>query len=158
MAGFPHSLIGLAPFVDLGCQVIFTKTLVIAFDGNDKAILIGWRETTGPQLWPWPLIPQQPTSPNLSAEPRQLTLCAHDTQLDAINRLCNVITSVLDCPMTLPRQPTQISVCAALLERLGNTRATDATGIQYRIKFQYNTTAFTVMWSSKGGCLPFDLH
>jgi hypothetical protein len=51
MAGFPHSLIGLTPFVDVDCQVIFTKTLVIAFDANDKAILIGWRETAGPQLW-----------------------------------------------------------------------------------------------------------
>jgi hypothetical protein len=51
MASFPHSLIGLAPFVDAGCRVIFTKTLVIAFDVNDKAILIGWRETTGPRLW-----------------------------------------------------------------------------------------------------------
>jgi hypothetical protein len=27
MAGFPHSLIGLAPFVDAGCQVIFTKNV-----------------------------------------------------------------------------------------------------------------------------------
>ncbi len=27
MAGFPHSLIGLAPFVDTGCRVIFTKNV-----------------------------------------------------------------------------------------------------------------------------------
>ena len=32
MAGFPHSLIGLAPFVDVGCRVLFTDTAVIAFD------------------------------------------------------------------------------------------------------------------------------
>jgi hypothetical protein len=51
MASFPHSLIGLAPFVDAGCQVLFTKKLVIAFDENGKAILAGWRETIGPQLW-----------------------------------------------------------------------------------------------------------
>jgi hypothetical protein len=48
MPGFPHNLIGLAPLVDADCQVIFTQTLVIAFDENNKAILIGWRETTGP--------------------------------------------------------------------------------------------------------------
>jgi hypothetical protein len=58
--------------------------------------------------------------------------------------------------MTLPQQPTQLSACAALLEQLVYTSATDATGIHYEIKFQYNTTAFTVMASSKGGCLPFD--
>jgi hypothetical protein len=46
MASFPHSLIGLTPFVDAGYQVIFTQMLVIVFDANDKAILIGWRETT----------------------------------------------------------------------------------------------------------------
>jgi hypothetical protein len=48
MAGFPHSLIGLTPFVDAGCQVLFTKTSVNAFDENGKAILVGWRETTSP--------------------------------------------------------------------------------------------------------------
>ena len=31
MAGFPHSLIGLAPFVDAGCRVLFTNTAVIVF-------------------------------------------------------------------------------------------------------------------------------
>jgi hypothetical protein len=48
MPSFPHNLIGLAPLVDAGCQVIFTQMLAIAFDANNKAILIGWRETTGP--------------------------------------------------------------------------------------------------------------
>jgi hypothetical protein len=57
MPSFPHNLIGLAPFVEAGCQVIFTLMLVIAFDADDKAILIGWRETTQPQLWRWPLLP-----------------------------------------------------------------------------------------------------
>jgi hypothetical protein len=59
--------------------------------------------------------------------------------------------------MTLLWQPTQLSARAALvLEQLSNTSATDATGIHYEIEFQYNTTAFTVMASSKGGRLPFD--
>ena len=60
MAGFPHSLIGLAPFVDAGCCVLFTNTVVIAFDCDGKAILKGWRKTTGPKLWRWPLLPQVP--------------------------------------------------------------------------------------------------
>ncbi len=89
-------------------------------------------------------------------ELRQLTPCAHDNQLDAINRLGNVITSVLYYLTTLPWQPTQLSVCAALLERLGNTRAMDTMGPQYKIKFQYDTSVFTVMASS--GHLPFDPH
>jgi hypothetical protein len=156
MSGFPHNLIGLAPLVDAGCRVIFTQTLVIAFDANDKAIHIGWRETTGPQLWRWPLLPQHPTPPSLPGEQRLLAPPAHDSQLDVIDRLRNVITLVCNCPTLLPWQPMQMSACAALLERLCHTSAMEATGIQCKIEFQYNTTAFTVMASSKGGHLPFD--
>ncbi len=83
---------------------------------------------------------------------------AHDSQLDAIDKLRDVISSVCNRPMTLPWQPTQLSACAALLERLGNTSAMDTMGIQYMIKFQYTTTAFMVMASSKGRHLPFDLR
>jgi hypothetical protein len=156
MAGFSHSLIGLGPFMDAGCQVIVTKTLVIAFNAHDKAILIGWRETTRPRLWPWPLLPQQLMSPSSSVELRLPMPGAHDSQLDTINRLRNVINSVDNCPTTLTWKPTQLSACVALLERLGDTRATDAMGIQYKIEFQYNTTAVTVIASSKGGHLPVD--
>jgi hypothetical protein len=46
MAGFPHSPIGLAPFVDAGCRVLCTNTSVIAFDKDGKVILEGWRETS----------------------------------------------------------------------------------------------------------------
>jgi hypothetical protein len=130
--------------------------LVIAFDADEKAILIGWRETTKPRLWHWPLLPQHPTSPSLAGEPQLLAPDAHGSHLDAINRLRKVINSVHNHPMTLPRQPPQLSACAVLLERLGNTSATDAMSIQHKIKFHYDTTAFTVMASSKGGCLPFD--
>ncbi len=51
MAGFLHSLIGLAPFVHAGCQVLFTNTAVIAFNQDGKGNLEGWRESTGPKLW-----------------------------------------------------------------------------------------------------------
>ncbi len=42
MAGLPHNLIGLTPFVDADCQALFTKTLVIALNQDGKAILVGW--------------------------------------------------------------------------------------------------------------------
>jgi hypothetical protein len=124
--------------------------LVILFDANNKANLIGWRETTGPQLWRWPLLTQHPTAPSLPGQQQLLAPAAHDSQLDAINRLRNIITLVCYCPTTLPWQPTQLSAYAALLEQLGCTSATDATGIQYEIEFLYDTTAFMVMASSKG--------
>ncbi len=72
------------------------------------------------------------------------------------HKLQHIITSVLTCPTTLLWQTMQHSACAALLECLSKTRATHATGTQYKIKFQYNTTAFMVTASSKGGCHLFD--
>jgi hypothetical protein len=83
--------------------------LVILFDANNKAI----------------------TAPSLPGEQRLLAPAAHDSQLNAIKKLRDVITSVQDCPMTLPQQPTQSSACAVLLKQLGRTSATDATGEQY---------------------------
>ncbi len=46
--------------------------------------------------------------------------------------------------------------CVCCSKCLGNTSTTDATGTQYKIEFQYDTTALTVMAFSKGGRLPFD--
>jgi hypothetical protein len=131
---------------------------VVAFDANDKAILIGWRETTGPQLWRWPLLPQHPMAPSLAGEQQPLVPAAHNSQLNSIDRLRDINNLVCNRHTTLPQQPMQLSVCAALLERLGNTSAKDAMGIHYEIKFQNDTTAFMVMASSKGGRLPFDPH
>ncbi len=59
MTSFRHSLIELSTFVDAGCRVLFTITLVIAFDLDGKAILLGWQETTSPRFWRWPLLPQR---------------------------------------------------------------------------------------------------
>jgi hypothetical protein len=126
------------------------------FDGNDKAILIGWRETTGPRLWRWPLLPQHLTSPSLAEELWLLVPGAQASQLDTINRLHNVINSVCHRPTTLHWQPTQLSACAALLGQLGNISTMDTTGIHYKNEFQYETTVFMVMASFKSGHLPFD--
>ncbi len=81
MAGFPHSRIGLAPFVDACCRVLFTDTAVIAFDRDDKVILEGWRETTGPKLWHLPLLAQVPPPPDLPKAQLQLGPCAYGTQM-----------------------------------------------------------------------------
>jgi hypothetical protein len=158
MAGFPHSLMVSPPLwtrvVKLSLQKCWSlRSMQMT---KQSLLIIGWRETTRPRLWCWPLLPQRPTAPSLAGEPQLLVPGAHDSQLDTINRLHGVINSVRNRPTALPWQPMQVSVCAALLERLGNTSATGTTGIHYKIKFQYDTTAFTVMVPSKGGCLPFD--
>jgi hypothetical protein len=55
MPSFPHTLIGLGPFADLGCRIIFTKTEVSVIHPDGHTILQGWREQDGPRLWRFPL-------------------------------------------------------------------------------------------------------
>jgi hypothetical protein len=50
MSLFPHTLIGLGPFADLGCSIRFTKTAVTVVDPNRQCILKEWRELNGPRL------------------------------------------------------------------------------------------------------------
>jgi hypothetical protein len=156
MAGFPHSLIGLTPFVDAGRCVLFTDTAVIAFDRVGKVILEGWRETTGPKLWRWPLLPQVPLPPDLPQGQLQLGPCVYGTQMDAICAVRSIISSLHHCQMMPLLQPPPPSACAALQECLSTTRVTDNSRDQYNIVFQYSNTAFTMTASFKGGRLPFD--
>jgi hypothetical protein len=55
MPSFPHTLIGLGPFANLGCQIVFTKTAVSVTHPDGHIILEGWREQDGPRLWRFPL-------------------------------------------------------------------------------------------------------
>jgi hypothetical protein len=55
MPSFPQTLIGLGPFADLGCKIVFTKTAVTVFHPDGHPILAGWRDETGPRLWHFPL-------------------------------------------------------------------------------------------------------
>ena len=55
MPSFPHTLIGLGPFADLGCNIVFTKTSVIVYHPDGHPSLSGWRDETGPCLWHFPL-------------------------------------------------------------------------------------------------------
>jgi hypothetical protein len=55
MPSFPHTLIGLGPFTNLGCQILFTKMTVSVNHPDEHTILEGWREIIGPRLWCFPL-------------------------------------------------------------------------------------------------------
>jgi hypothetical protein len=55
MPSFPHTPIGLGPFANLGCQILFTKTAVSVIHPDGHIILKGWREVDGPHLWHFPL-------------------------------------------------------------------------------------------------------
>ncbi len=51
MPSFSHTLIGLGPFANLGCQILFTKTAVSIIHPDGHTILEGWREVDDLCLW-----------------------------------------------------------------------------------------------------------
>jgi hypothetical protein len=55
MPAFPHTLIGLEPFADLGCKIVFTKSSVTVYHPDGHTLLSGWWDETGPSLWHFPL-------------------------------------------------------------------------------------------------------
>jgi hypothetical protein len=61
MPSFPHTLIGLGPFADLGCQIVFTKMAVSVIHPDGHSILEGWREQDGPRLWQFLLKANKPS-------------------------------------------------------------------------------------------------
>ena len=63
MPSFPHTLIGLGPFADLGCT--FTKTDVTVVDPDGWCIVKGWRTCDGLWIWHFPLKATKPSLPAL---------------------------------------------------------------------------------------------
>ncbi len=64
MPSFPHTLIGLGPFANLSCQIVFTKPSVSVIHPDGHSILEGWREQHAPHLW---CLPLQTNLPNVLA-------------------------------------------------------------------------------------------
>jgi hypothetical protein len=50
MPSFTHTLIGLGPFADQGCTIVFTKTAVTIYHPDRHPLLSGWRDLAGPRL------------------------------------------------------------------------------------------------------------
>jgi hypothetical protein len=55
MPSFPHTLIGLGPFADHGCNINFTKTSITVYHPDGQPILSGWQDQTKAHLWHFPL-------------------------------------------------------------------------------------------------------
>ncbi len=62
MPSFPHTLIGLGPFANQGCKIVFDKTLVTVFHPDNCPILKGWRDLDSPQLLQFLLTAPPPPS------------------------------------------------------------------------------------------------
>jgi hypothetical protein len=55
MPTFPYTLIGLGPFANQDCTIVFTRTSVTVYHPDGHPILSGWQDETGPHLWHFPL-------------------------------------------------------------------------------------------------------
>ncbi len=51
MPSFPQTLIGLSPFANQGCKIVFDKTLVTVYHPDGHPILSGWWDLDGTRLW-----------------------------------------------------------------------------------------------------------
>ncbi len=63
MPSFPHTLICLGPFANLGYQIVFSKHAVLVIHPDGHSILDGWREQDGPRLWHFSLKATMPILP-----------------------------------------------------------------------------------------------
>ena len=61
LPSFPHTLLGLGPFADLGYAIVFTKTDVKVVHPDGHCVLKRWRERDGPCLWQFPLTATKPS-------------------------------------------------------------------------------------------------
>jgi hypothetical protein len=99
MPSFPHTLIGLDPFANLGCQIVFTKTAVSVIHPEGHTILEGWQEQDGPRLWHFPLKSNKPSLP--------VTVFTENYEEpsprgSAANYFTLPLTSPIQCPAALP--------------------------------------------------------
>jgi hypothetical protein len=60
MPSFPHTLIGLGPFANQGCKIVFDKTSVAVFHPDGHPILKGWQDLDRSRLWQFPLTAPPP--------------------------------------------------------------------------------------------------
>jgi hypothetical protein len=117
MPSFPHTLIGLGPFADLGCKIVFTKTSVTVYHPDGHPILAGWRDKTGPRLWHFPLTaeaaqialddasPQPPIPPPPpSAPPADVVITPRNPKHDRRKQKRTCHATVKQCRLTSPRQ------------------------------------------------------
>jgi hypothetical protein len=139
MPSFPHTLIGLGPFANLGCQILFTKTAVSVIHPDGHTILEGWREVDSPHLWSFPL---QATKSSLLAtalfdkyeEPGQCGSAADFLPAPPV--------IPIQCPPVAPmpplRKPSPMASTAPLHSSQGFSAVYDA-GQAFFVSYQYGS-------------------
>ncbi len=122
MPSFPHTLIGLGPFADLGCKIVFTKTAVTVYHPDGHPILAGWRDKTGPRLWHFPLTAEAAQAVLDKASPQvpiPLTAEAADVVVDTASHPPQLSIT----PRTPKKPRKRVSVSARTRKRVSVSAA-----------------------------------
>jgi len=117
MPSFSHTLVGLGPFADQGCQIVFTNKDVSVRNPQGICILKGWREEMGAHLWRFPLKPPPacvvpPAALPTPSLPPVASLRTHPSRgldaFDDVNQACSVMY-LYGCEqyLVLATQPTK---------------------------------------------------
>jgi hypothetical protein len=126
MPSFPHTLINLGPFADLGCQTVFTKTAVSVIHPDGHSILEGWREQDDPCLWRFPLKANKPSLPVTALSEKYEQLGPRGS---AANFFRPPPSSPTQCPAALPSMapacPLTADPATKKYEEPGPRRSTD---------------------------------
>ncbi len=91
MPSFPHTLVGLGPFANQGCRIVFAKDDIAIIDPHGQCILKGWQEVDDARPWRFPLKAPTSCTPPVLLPPTTLpalpaTPQLHPSQgLEAIN-------------------------------------------------------------------------
>jgi hypothetical protein len=165
MPSFTHTLIGLGPFADLGCKILFTKTAVTVYHPDGHPILARWRDLEGHRLWYFPLQPTQPAAPTEPLLPIQRLPYLPPTsparvQHPKIRQATNHLGAA--CSVTYLHGPVQASALAARASRIPfNPRSLDLPSIGALVGFYHACLGFPVKqtWLNTirtGKCDTFD--
>ena len=67
MPGFQENLVGIGPIYDADYSVKFTKDAVSIYNLKGHRVLMGWQEIECPRLWRMSLLPDETSTPDITA-------------------------------------------------------------------------------------------
>ena len=67
MPGFRENLVGIGPICDSDYSVTFTKDTVSIYSPKGHRVLMVWQEIEGPRLWCMSLLPDETSTPDITA-------------------------------------------------------------------------------------------
>ena len=152
MPTFPHTLIGLGPFANLGCKIVFTKTAVSVIHPDGHSILEGWHELDGPRLWQFPL---NATKPSVSVPALHVNSEEPGPPGSSANFFRPPLSNPIESPTGPSMPPPASPLAAPLLHPSQSILAIDTAGQNCYVTYMYGA-AQAIALASLSSKTPFD--